>query len=55
VEMNKDRVDVIKQYTYMTYCRDRDEVESEIRAKYKKAEEPAPSPAGMPGGLGDLF
>lgn len=57
--MNKSQIDIIKQYTYQNYCRDRDEVEAEIRAKYKKAEEPKP-PEGMPGAgtpnsLADLF
>ncbi len=65
-EMNKNMIDVIKQYTYMTYCRDRAEVEAEILSKYKKPEEPKPPEMAPPmpggavptmsaGGLADLF
>lgn len=47
---NLDILEDLKQYSYLTYGRRRDDVEAEIMEKYKK--KPAPTPPVMPGGFG---
>lgn len=47
---NLDILEDLKQYSYLTYGRRRDEVEAEIMEKYKK--KPTPTPPVVPGGFG---
>jgi hypothetical protein len=47
---NLDILEDLKQYSYLTYGRRRDEVEAEIMEKYKK--KPAPTPPAMPANFG---